>query len=345
MRAWASSFDRDRYRAYDTSDGLYIQPTPSDDVVEALKDSNDDLIRAQGAFRLSGRYEIDRKKESAEAIGLDELAADIVAARNLLESPPSIGGPDPWDIAASVSAAALKAHLLAGAGLSDDELSFAIETVFRIGEGETGPREFEFEETLFEQGADRSAARAVPLLLLPAAARIRAVVDHGDGWAAFERAAHAAVNLAQAVANEVRLHLARGLDEVWKTPCAVEGRCHHEVGWRIATETMRRCRLGGWERATGRRSILALGRPHHRIACPRRRPIDSRVSPRRSDTSAGTGRRGRHLRHDAGSRPSVDSPGRAAAVAAQPGASRHGSSQHPYSRQRTRSAHAGRTWR
>ena len=160
-----------------------------------------------------------------------------------------------------VAAVALEAHLLGGADLEDDALSFAADTVLRIGEGEAWPRQFEFDDTFFEQAADRSAARALPLLLLPIDSRLRAVIDKADGWMALERAARAGINLAGAVSNEVRLHLARGLDHVWSRPCAADGDCHHEAGLRIATETMRRCRLGGRARATGRRSILALEEP------------------------------------------------------------------------------------
>ena len=261
VRAWASSLDRDRYQAHEASDGLYIQATPPEDIVQALQHSNEDLERAQEATRLVVRYYIEPKKECAEAIGPDELAADIATVRKLLENPPSLRAHDPWDTSALVAAAALEAHLLGGADLPDDALSFAADTVLRIGEGEARLRQYEFEETLFEQGADRSAARALPLLLLPVAAPLRAVVDEADGWTTFERAARAGVNLARAVANEVRLHLARGLDHVWETPCAEDGRCHHELGSRLATETMRDCVLGSWAPDAGRRSIVALEEP------------------------------------------------------------------------------------
>ena len=193
-----------------------------------------------------------------EAIGPDDLVADLATARKLLKNPPSL---DTWDTPALVVAAVLEAHLLSGVPtFQDDALSFAADTVLRIGEGETWPRGYEVEETFFEEGADRSAARAVPLLLLPVAARVRAVVDQADGRATFERAGRAGVNLSRAVANEVRLHLARGLDHVWATPCA-DGSCHHEVGLRLATETMRDCVLGGWPPGGGSRRVLALDEP------------------------------------------------------------------------------------
>ena len=261
VRAWASSLDRNTYQASKARDGVYIRPTPPEDVVQELKPSNEELKRVQETYRLVVRYYMKRKKEQADAIGSEEIATDLATARGLLEAPPSLGGHDPWDAPAAVAATALEAHLVDGLVLPDSALSFAAETVLRIGEGEMGPRQFEFEDTFFEQGADRSAARAVPLLLLPVAAGLRVLVDHADGWVAFERATRAGVNLANAVANEVRLHLARGLDDLWKTPCAANGRCHHEVGWQIATETLGRCVLGGWDRATGRRSLVALKDP------------------------------------------------------------------------------------
>ena len=155
---------------------------------------------------------------------------------------------------ALVAAAALEAYLLRGADLPHDVLAFAADTVLRIAEGETRPRQDESQATYFEQGADRSAARALPLLLLPVPAPLRYEFP-------FERAARAGGNLARVVPSEVRLHLARGLDHIWHTPCAEHGRCHHEVGLRLATETMRDCVLGRWNPGTGRREIVALEEP------------------------------------------------------------------------------------
>ena len=261
VRAWASSLDRASYRAHEAPNGIYVQATPPDDVAEALQASNKDLELANEVTRLFVRYHIEIKKESAEALGPDELVADIATARMLLESPPSRAIHGLWDTPALVAAAALEAHLLNGTALSEEALSYAAEIVLRIGYGEAWPRQFEFEGTLFEAGGDRSAARVLPLLFLPVAAQLRAVLDEENGWTTFEYAFHAGVNLARAVADEVRLHLARGLDHVWKTPCVEHGRCHHELGWQIATETMRFCVLGDWDLEIGQRSILSLEEP------------------------------------------------------------------------------------
>ena len=261
VRAWASSLDRDRYQAQETPEGLYVQATPPQDVVRALQHNNEDLERTREATRLTVRYYIESQKGGTKVVGPEDLMADLAIARQLLENPPTRRADDPWDAPAVVAAAAIEAHFLRGAELADDVLSFAADTVLRIGEGEAQPRQYEFEGTFFEQGADRSAARSLPLLLVPAAAPLRAVVDEADGSTTFGRAIRGGVNLAHAPVNEVRLHLARGLEHVWETPCAAGRRCHHEAGFQLATDTMRDCVLAGWDPNAARRSVVALGDP------------------------------------------------------------------------------------
>ena len=260
-RAWASSLDRDRYQAQETEGGFYVKTTPPDDVAKALQGSHEDLERAREATGLIVRYLVEPRKGLSQARGHDELVADIATAWRLIEYPPSRCVLDPWDTAALVAAAALEAHLVESVRLPDDSLSFAVEILLRIGEGAAESRQYEFESTLYKEGADRSVARALPLLLLPIAAQFRAVVDGNDGSTIFGRTVGACVNLARAVVDEVRLYLACGLDHVWKTPCVEHGHCHHELGWRIATETLSRCVLGARNPETGRRSVLALKEP------------------------------------------------------------------------------------
>ena len=152
-------------------------------------------------------------------------------------------------------------YLLHGVEIPDDELSFAVDTVLRVAEGESPPHLFEFEGSLYEQGADRSAAKVLPLLLMPTAAHVRALADGKDGSTTFKRAAAAGLNIAKSVTNEVRLFLARGLDHLWATPCVQRGTCHHELGLQIATETMRDCAVGAWDPATGTRETVVLDEP------------------------------------------------------------------------------------
>lgn len=261
VRAWASALDRATYEAHEAEEGVYIQSRPPDDIAQAMERGNEDVRRAQEATRLIVRYYVRPKNGGAQPVNAEDFAADLAAAQELLEKPPALKPGDPWDTSTAVAAAALEAHLAAGVELPEDRLRFAVDVVIRVGEGEASPRQFEFEETYFEQGADRSAARVLPLLLLPSAAALRALNDADGGSKTHSRAAAAAANLARSVANEVRVHLARGLDRVWEAPCANEGICHHETALQLAIETMRDCALGPWDPETGRRGVVVLADP------------------------------------------------------------------------------------
>ena len=260
VRGWASSLDSDCYQAHETEDGFYLQATPPDDVLEALQESRMDLEFGTEATRLFVRYAIDPTKEDATAIGADELVADMAIVRRLLEEPTTLVPRNPLDIAALVAAAALRAHVVEGFHLPSDVVSFAAEIVLQIGDIAARARPYEFEGTYNEQGADRSAARALPLFLLPGVAPIAGVTDE-EGSTSIERAVRAGVNLTSLMSYEVRLQLARGLDHVWEAPCAENGSCHHELGWRLASETIRHCLLGARDLETGRRKILELEEP------------------------------------------------------------------------------------
>ncbi len=261
VRAWASGLDRDTYEARRTDTGLYIQSHPPDDVVQALQRGNEELQRGQEALRLFVRYHVEPKKRVTVDLSATDLAADLSAARDLLNNPPARAVGGPWDAPTAVAAAAIAAHLLREVSFAKELLVFAVDTVLRVGVGAAWPREFDSEESYYEQGADRSAARTVPLLLLPSAKPLLALVDGNDGSSAYERVTAAGVTLARAVAHEVRLHLARGLDRAWEAPCTKVGRCHHEVALDVVLESMRDCAFGDWDRATGQRRTVLLTDP------------------------------------------------------------------------------------
>ena len=261
VRGWASGLDRENYAAHQSADGLYIQATPPEEVMQALEEGSEEVARAQQAAGLQLRYYFDNEAQSAEPVGFAQLSDDIAFARELLENPPSLRTDNAWDVAALVAAAALEAHLLYGIELTADELAFSAQLVLSVAEGETSPRQFDSEYAFFGWGANRSSARVLPLLLLPAAAPLRATIDAADGSVALRRVVAAATNCARDLANEVRLHLARGLEHLWEEPCTLHGLCHHEVGLRLAIESMRYCVIGNWDPDTGGRNRVALREP------------------------------------------------------------------------------------
>ena len=282
VQNWASSLDRSNFQVHETPAGLYVQLTTPQEVVEALQPGNEDLERAAEEARIAARYCARPNRVHAEAIKPDELVADLASARKLLESQPDTSTPNPWDTPASVAAATLEAHLLRGTDLPDDLLTFAAHTVLRVLEGEASPRAYDFEGTYFPLGADRSAARVLPLLLMPTASRLRALVDSADGSAALTRISAVGIKAAQAVASEVRLHLARGLDHLWATPCSDEEPCHHRMGWRLATEAMRNCVMSRQTNSIGMHWAVALKEP---FAQSLARTPDGLIVPSRLDAS------------------------------------------------------------
>ena len=261
VRTWASSLDRTKFEAHETSDGLFVQAVPPKEVVEILQPGNEELERVAEEIRLNARYFNKLNRVNVEFTQANEIAGDLASARELLKNPTSFGANSPFDVPTLIASKAVDVYLLHGVEIPDDELSFAVDTVLRVAEGESPPHLFEFEGSLYEQGADRSAAKVLPLLLMPTAAHVRALVDGKDGSATYKRAAAAGLNIARSVANEVRLFLARGLDHLWKTPCAQRGTCHHEVGLKIATETMRDCAVGSWITAERKLKTVVLREP------------------------------------------------------------------------------------
>ena len=280
--AWASCLDRDKFQVHETTNGVFVQPTPPDDVMEKLQDSNRDFERFSNEIQLSVRYFYKTNGSDAGPFEQDELEAGISSARELLADPTSFGAHHPWDLPTVIAATALESRLLRDVDLKEESLAFAAEVVLKVSEGEVPTGLFDFEESYFEQGADRSAARTLPLLLTPTAAPLRALVDGADDSAAIDRILAAGLHLALAMVNEVRLHLARGLDNVWAAPCVQNGSCHHQLGWEIAKATMRDCRLGDWDREMGMRSVVILGEP---IAKSLKDTRDEAIQPFRLDAA------------------------------------------------------------
>lgn len=261
VRNWASALDRSTYRVESVPGGYQISAEPPPDVAEALKDSAEDLERMEDEARLKLRYYGLFAEQSTSSLSSEDLDADLATAQRLLERPSRLGPSFRWEAAALVAAAALHAQLTRSVDLAGDSLAFAAEIVVGVVDDPASRPPFDSEQSIFGYGADRSAARALPLLLLPAAAPIRSLLSDSIGRPAYEHLVHCGLSLARSLPNEVRMQLARGLDHLWEAPCAADDRCHHVDGWRIATETVRDSVAGAWNPDTGNRELVVLGDP------------------------------------------------------------------------------------
>ncbi len=214
VRNWASALDRSTYRVESVPGGYQISAEPPPDVAEALKDSAEDLERMEDEARLKLRYYGLFAEQSTSSLSSEDLDADLATAQRLLERPSRLGPSFRWEAAALVAAAALHAQLTRSVDLVGDSLAFAAEIVVGVVDDPASRPPFDSEQSIFGHGADRSAARALPLLLLPAAAPIRSLLSDSIGRPAYEHLVHCGLSLARSLPNEVRMQLARGLDHL-----------------------------------------------------------------------------------------------------------------------------------
>ncbi|WP_328654431.1 serine protease [Micromonospora sp. NBC_00330] len=265
VQNWAAALDRNTYEVTPHDKGFLIQQTSDPEVEEVLGETNEALRRTSDAIGLTVRHAHVRDKGGwAPDVDTETLTADLLLAKAIWENPPepralSIDGP------VAVAASALELHLTSRAAVSDDDLIWSAQVLLQVAAATTSRDDID-DDTVFGYGADRSAGRALPLLLLPAAVELRSalgVLDVGglDELIALSRA------VAVHGANETRLAYARGLDDVWASPCDTThlfGRCHHRVAFDLVTESFLRSSLGPWDREEQRRPVVALDPPNAR---------------------------------------------------------------------------------
>jgi DNA-binding transcriptional ArsR family regulator len=260
VQAWAGCLDRSTYSMRETDEGWVVESDPPPEVAAVLSAGMSWALRSQEAMRLTVRYHVKREDGTAEPATTDDLVADLNSAVTLLDDPPELDAMG-WDAPAAVAAAALEENLVRGRPLPDHSVKIAADIVLRIAEGDMPQRDHAIEESYFSQGADRKAARALPLLLTPAANHVRRLIDGADGTAAYTRIEAAIAAMAGSNVLQTRLFLALGLDHVWGAPCTHNPDCPHQAALHITVEMMRECVFGPWNMEQQQHPIQALADP------------------------------------------------------------------------------------
>ena len=255
-RLWVAAFDRDLYSFQQTEDGIYLQNEPPAEIVEELEQHTEDLEGFGISLRLMRLYGFGKwTDEIGDALN-EVIEDDLAAARELIMLDQSVGVEGPLHAAAATAAVAVSEHVKNALEVSNDALAFSVQLLLQVD-----PQPDEYPETFFDRGASRSAARVLPLLLIPANARLLALLDK-TSVSAQESLVDACINLATASAHEVRQNLARSMDAVWDSACSgPRGSCHHEQAFAIVAATLQGCALGAVDPATGRRVDLPLDKP------------------------------------------------------------------------------------
>jgi hypothetical protein len=245
---WASKLNPENYHPVQSANGVtYVFLHPGA-VTQALADSQESTGRGGAALRLQLTYTV----PSVWDAPTDTLSADLALARQFAADPPP-GPLHPADPIAAVAAAAIAAHARRRAVVSDDDLRWAAEVLVEVAarpwsEARSTP------ESTYRMGADRSAAAALPALLLPELDHVR------PGASALHEALR---HTGASVADEVRIIFAHASAGVWAAPCRPAGSaCRHRVLWAAVLGGLRDCQLGAWDQPAQRRLIEPLAEPY-----------------------------------------------------------------------------------
>jgi len=261
VRRWAGSLDIDSYSFTPTEEGIRIEQVVDSDVEARLAPTNTDLARGNNVIRIMNRYpyRFDHLAKRSEVTRRD-LLADLAVARDLIDNPPILVPFGASAAPAAVAAAALEARFIDGLDVPDDDLAWSARLLVELMNAFADQGASDEDYSIFGKGPDRAAARALPLLTLPAASTLRdRLADDGIGPEAVTKAMSWIVEHA---ANETRLFLARGFDALWQTECdTTSGACHHPTALAVIEDTARDCLIGPWDPAPQRNGRLHIDGP------------------------------------------------------------------------------------
>ncbi len=251
VEGWASVFRPENYHARRAPDGAVVmQYEPPEPVATALAPTTADLQVGNEALRLQLTYS--DSGDRADGWPTEALLNDIALARQLAVEPPVRGPLYPEDPVAAVAAAAVISHATGRICVHDDDLQWAAATVLTAA---MHPR-IDFmssPSTGYPMAADRSAAKAVPSLLLAPFDHL-----HLDQTPIND----ALIALATSVYDEVRTALVAGCKGLWAAPCT-PGTCpRHGAPWAAVQAGLGDCRVGPWNKEAQRRLPEHLPPPY-----------------------------------------------------------------------------------
>ncbi len=247
VRNWASFLVVENFEKITYSDGTvgYTYTPPA--VSTEYEKQQSDLDRG---MKLIGLLKYSHH-DSRELDDLSELRGDLQLARELHQQPPELGREFLREALPAIAATAIVACGKGQFDLSVEELAWAASLTIEAAHATTATDEFDV--SLFSMGYDRSAAQAIPCLLLPLKAQDGPLVlDEEDN-----QVIHAALTrLMTSGSEEVRRRTARSLDRVWLSAClpwTAPGTCVHEIAFAAVEDSVRDCRMGPFDRELQRR--------------------------------------------------------------------------------------------
>lgn len=236
VRRWATALDRNSYDATKTEEGIVVQQREDPEVTATLEAQRVEYARFNESLRLQSRY-VDRFDQIRRPppLVLDELTADVRVARDLLASLPAGGDRLASEGPIAAAAAVLEGAYIDGLDVPLEDLVWAAQVLLNVVAERISrtPDDVE-DDQLYPHGADRSAARGLPLLCAPAAAQLRQA-PAGPGAEATDTAL---TWLFTKSPIEVRIFASRALDAVWASSCNGPP-CHHKAALDLVEDSVR----------------------------------------------------------------------------------------------------------
>lgn len=253
FEGWAAKFRVENYRSVTTEQGSFTEFRPPSHVETVLAPRNEEAEITNTLLGFRNRYA--HPHDDPSKWSMADLGRDLAVARRIHDGGTSQDGVWPEDSFAALASAAIQAHALLLTAVDYSNLRWAIEIVLRAA-AEPQIDEFSYHKTYFMQGADRAAARAIPLLSLSPFDELD--IDRARTKRCLEA-------LASSLFDEVRTAYSEGCVRIWQEPCAVEessGRCiRHNAAWEAVVRSLADCRSGPWDDESQQRE-------HHPVPPP-----------------------------------------------------------------------------
>jgi hypothetical protein len=250
---WAASLDAGKYKLTPVPEGLRIEVEPppefraAQEAHAAYQELVNTSLRLQNRYWGSAEHDDDYVPPTSE-----EIAADLIAGKSLLETEDGMMPTRPVDAVAHVIRAAVERATAGDLTAFGDEPVFATEFVLRVASWFRDVEDQRDEGQYFDLGADRAVAQALPAFLTPALAEPLAAAGGTT-----EDVADAGHTMAGKASVETRLFLARGCDVVWTAPCDGDP-CIHRVVLDWLLETARSAEIGPWDQDAQRRNSVRI---------------------------------------------------------------------------------------
>ncbi len=247
VRGWAAMLDTDRYQWTQLEDGrTAVQFILPEDVTEILGDDDDQIARDQRALLLPQRY-INRRNRTGRVstdIPIEDILDDVAFAQDNQRSAKPTEKVD--DGSAAVAGSVVATHANQPGAIPDDVVVWAIQTLLAAADAAADDSQY------FSQGADRSAALGLPIVL---------TAPPVAGAPNMDEIEIALLRLARRSSVETRTYLAVALGRVFHHPCSTGSRCVHRLAYDLLVEGARRCVVGAWNQETLQRDPGVLEGP------------------------------------------------------------------------------------